>query len=276
MIGVFLVGAFPSFSLTSQNTDNKILVAVTILPEAEFVEKVGGERVKVVVMIPPGASPHTYEPTPKQLVEVSKAKIYFKVGSGVDFELAFMDKIIEVSRNIKVVDCSEGIRVLDKDPHIWLSPRNARIMVKNIYDALVQIDPENKDYYYQNMKSYIQELDNLDKEITRILANVTNRCFMIYHPAWGYFARDYNLTQIPVEKEGKKPTIQGLMALIDQARKLKMKVIFVSPQFDVKKAETIAESIHGKTVFLDPLAKDYVKNLRSAALELARSMTQNE
>jgi len=276
MIGVFLVGAFPSLSLTSQNTDNKILVAVTILPEAEFVEKVGGERVKVVVMIPPGASPHTYEPTPKQLVEVSKAKIYFKVGSGVDFELAFMDKIIEVSRNIKVVDCSEGIRVLDKDPHIWLSPRNARIMVKNIYDALVQIDPENKDYYYQNMKSYIQELDNLDKEITRILANVTNRCFMIYHPAWGYFARDYNLTQIPVEKEGKKPTIQGLMALIDQARKLKMKVIFVSPQFDVKKAETIAESIHGKTVFLDPLAKDYVKNLRSAALELARSMTQNE
>jgi len=276
MIGVFLVGAFPSFSLTSQNTDNKILVAVTILPEAEFVEKVGGERVKVVVMIPPGASPHTYEPTPKQLVEVSKAKIYFKVGSGVDFELAFMDKIIEVSRNIKVVDCSEGIRVLDKDPHIWLSPRNARIMVKNIYDALVQIDPENKDYYYQNMKSYIQELDNLDKEITRILANVTNRCFMIYHPAWGYFARDYNLTQIPVEKEGKKPTIHGLMALIDQARKLKMKVIFVSPQFDVKKAETIAESIHGKTVFLDPLAKDYVKNLRSAALELARSMTQNE
>ncbi len=276
MIGVFLVGAFPSFSLTSQNTDNKILVAVTILPEAEFVEKVGGERVKVVVMIPPGASPHTYEPTPKQLVEVSKAKIYFKVGSGVDFELSFMNKIIEVSRNIKVVDCSEGIRVLDKDPHIWLSPRNARIMVKNIYDALVQIDPENKDYYYQNMKSYIQELDNLDKEITRILANVTNRCFMIYHPAWGYFARDYNLTQIPVEKEGKKPTIQGLMALIDQARKLKMKVIFVSPQFDVKKAETIAESIHGKTVFLDPLAKDYVKNLRSAALELARSMTQNE
>ena len=276
MIGVFLVGAFPSLSLTSQNTDNKILVAVTILPEAEFVEKVGGERVKVVVMIPPGASPHTYEPTPKQLVEVSKAKIYFKVGSGVDFELSFMNKIIEVNRNIKVVDCSEGIQVLDKDPHIWLSPRNARIMVKNIYDALVQIDPENKDYYYQNMKSYIQELDNLDKEITRILANVTNRCFMIYHPAWGYFARDYNLTQIPVEKEGKKPTIQGLMALIDQARKLKMKVIFVSPQFDVKKAETIAESIHGKTVFLDPLAKDYVKNLRSAALELARSMTQNE
>ena len=276
MIGVFLVGAFPSLSLTSQNTDNKILVAVTILPEAEFVEKVGGERVKVMVMIPPGASPHTYEPTPKQLVEVSKAKIYFKVGSGVDFELSFMNKIIEVNRNIKVVDCSEGIQVLDKDPHIWLSPRNARIMVKNIYDALVQIDPENKDYYYQNMKSYIQELDNLDKEITRILANVTNRCFMIYHPAWGYFARDYNLTQIPVEKEGKKPTIQGLMALIDQARKLKMKVIFVSPQFDVKKAETIAESIHGKTVFLDPLAKDYVKNLRSAALELARSMTQNE
>jgi len=275
-VAVFLAGSLASQASISLEASNKIKVVVTILPQAEFVEKVGGERVQVMVMVPPGASPHTYEPTPRQLIEVSKAEIYFQAGSGVDFELSFMNRIIEVNSNMMVVNCSEGIKIIDKDPHVWLSPMNVKIMVKNIYDALAQIDPENKDYYQKNMELYLKELDALDEEIREILGNVTNRCFMVYHPSWGYFARDYNLTQIPVEKEGKEPTARGLMALIDQARRLKMKVIFVSPQFDQKKAETIAESIHGRIVFLDPLAKDYVKNLRLVALELAWSMSENE
>jgi len=272
-IMVLLTGISMSQSFTFQEETGKIVVAVTILPQAEFVEKIGGEKVQVTVMIPPGASPHTYEPTPRQLIEVSKAKIYFQVGSGVDFELAFMSKIVEVNSEMLVVNCSEGIKIVGRDPHVWLSPRNAKKIVGNIYNALVQVDPENEDYYRKNLESYIKELDNLDKDIRKILRNVTNRRFMIYHPAWGYFARDYNLTQIPVEKEGKEPTIRGLMALIDQARRLNVKVIFVSPQFDEKKAEIIAESIHGKIVFLDPLAKDYVENLRSAALKIAWSMS---
>ena len=274
-MAVFLAGTLASQPSISEKTE-KIGVAVTILPQAEFVKKVGGEKVQVTVMIPPGASPHTYEPTPKQLIEISKAKIYFQVGSGVDFELSFMDKIVEVNSKMWVVNCSEGIKIIDKDPHVWLSPKNAKIMVRNIYSALARIDPENEGYYRKNMESYLKELDNLDEEIREILGNITNRRFMIYHPAWGYFARDYNLTQIPVEKEGKEPTARGLIALINQAEKLKIKVIFVSPQFDRKKAETIAENIHGRIVFLDPLAKDYVNNLRSAALELARSMSSNE
>jgi len=257
----------------SQGHVEKIRVIVTILPQAEFVEKIGGERVQVSVMVPPGASPHTYEPTPKQLVEVSEADIYFQVGSGIDFELAFMDKIVKLNSKMLVVNCSKGIEIFDRDPHVWLSPRNAKKMVRNIYDALVQVDPKNREYYRRNMELYLEELDKLDREIREILKNVTNRRFMIYHPAWGYFAREYNLTQIPVEKEGKEPTVRGLMALIDQARRLKMKVIFVSPQFDRKKAETIAESIQGRIIFLDPLAKDYVDNLRSAALKIAQSMS---
>jgi len=275
-IMVLLAGALASHSFISQEEARRIKVIVTILPQAEFVEKVGGERVQVSVMVPPGASPHTYEPTPRQLIEVSEAEIYFQVGSGVDFEQSFMKKIIEVNSNMLVVNCSEGIKIVDKDPHVWLSPKNAKIMVKNIYDALVQIDPENEEYYHKNMELYLKELNNLDEEIRKILGNVTNRRFMVYHPSWGYFARDYNLTQIPVEKEGKEPTARGLMALIDQARQLNMKVIFVSPQFDQKKAGAIAESIHGRIVFLDPLAKDYVDNLRAVALELARSMNQSE
>jgi len=247
-------------------------VIVTILPQAEFVEKVGGERVHVTVMVPPGASPHTYEPTARQLMDVSKAEIYFQVGSGVDFELTFMSKIVEINKRMLIVNCSEGIQIIGNDPHVWLSPRNAKIIVRNICEALVQVDPENEDYYRENMRSYLEELDDLDREIREILKNITDRRFMVYHPAWRYFAREYNLTQIPVEKEGKEPTVRGLMALIDQARELNRRVIFVSPQFDRKKAEAIAESIHGKIVFLDPLAKDYVENLRSVALKLAGGM----
>jgi len=268
---VFLTGALTAQPFPSQAANGKIRVIVTILPQAEFVEKIGGEKVQVTVMIPPGASPHAYEPTPRQLIEVSKAQIYFQVGSGVDFELAFMDKIVEANSRMLVVNCSEGIKIVDEDPHVWLSPRNAEKMVENIYNALVQVDPENEEYYRKNLESYLKELEDLDKDIREILGNLTNRSFMVYHPAWGYFARDYNLTQIPVEKEGKEPTVQGLMALIDQARRLNMKVIFVSPQFDKKKAEIIAESIHGRIEFLDPLAKDYVENLRSVALKIARS-----
>ncbi len=269
---VFLMGLSIQ-PFISQGHVEKIRVIVTILPQAEFVEKIGGERVQVSVMVPPGASPHTYEPTPKQLVEVSEADIYFQVGSGIDFESAFMDKIVKLNSKMLVVNCSKGIEIFDRDPHVWLSPRNAKKMVRNIYDALVQVDPKNREYYRRNMELYLEELDKLDREIREILKNVTNRRFMIYHPAWGYFAREYNLTQIPVEKEGKEPTVRGLMALIDQARRLKMKVIFVSPQFDRKKAETIAESIQGRIIFLDPLAKDYVDNLRSAALKIAQSMS---
>jgi len=275
-VAVFLVGSLAIHPSISPEASNRIKVVVTILPQAEFVEKVGGERVQVMVMVPPGASPHTYEPTPRQMIEASKAEIYFQVGSGVDFELTFMRKIIEINSEMLVVNCSEGIKIIDRDPHVWLSPMNAKIMVRNIYDALVKIDPENEEYYHKNMELYLKELDELDVNIHEIFRNVTNRRFMVYHPSWRYFARDYNLTQIPVEKEGKEPTARGLMSLIDQARRLKMRVIFVSPQFDWKKAEVIAESVHGRIVFLDPLAKDYVKNLMSVALELAWSMSENE
>jgi len=268
---VFLAGLLASPSILWSESGG-LRVVVTIPPQAEFVEKVGGEHLQVTVLVPPGANPHTYEPTARQMIEVAKAKIYFQVGSGIDLELAFTEKIVKINSGIIVVNCSEGIRIVDRDPHVWLSPKNAKIIVKNIYKALVQVDPENEEYYRRNMESYLRELESLDEEIRGILENLTDRCFIVYHPAWGYFARDYNLTQIPVEKEGKEPTARGLMALIDQARELNKKVIFVSPQFDRRKAETIAENIDGKVVFLDPLAKDYVNNLRLVALKIAGSM----
>lgn len=257
--------------------NEKVKVVVTLLPQAEFAERIGGDRVQVTVMVPPGASPHTYEPTPSQLAEVSSAQIYAKVGSGVEFELTWMDKIVDANKDMLIIDCSQDIELMyvgngeephegkGYDPHIWLSPKNAVKMVENIYKGLIQIDPSDKEYYEKNKNTYIQELENLDEAIAQALSGKENGKIMVYHPSWTYFCRDYGLEQIPIEREGKEPTPQGLAHLIDQAKTYGITVIFASPQFNVESAEVIAREINGKVVLIDPLAKDYIENMRKIA-----------
>jgi len=248
-------------------------VVVTILPQEDFVENVGGDRVHVTVMVPPGASLHTYEPTASQLKEVSKAKVYFKVGSGVEFEQAWMDKIMSVNSDMQVVDCAEGITKLGKDPHIWNSPVNAIVMVENVCDGLCQVDPEHEAYYMANRDKYLQELNDLDIYIHERLDCFTgNRVFMIYHPAFGYFAAEYALTQIAIEHKGKAPTPKVIQDCVDKARQYNLSYIYVAPQFATKDAETIAHEIGGQTVFLDPLPRYYIASMRSVAASLALEM----
>lgn len=255
------------------NQDSEVIrVVVTILPLADFVENVGGNKVKVTVMVPPGANPHTYEPTPDQLRELTRAKIYVKVGSGMDFELTWMSKFIEINRNMLICDSSRGIQLIRKDPHIWLSPLNAKIQVENIYEALVKVDPVNRKYYSCNKENYIRKLNELDTGIRKELLKIKKREFMVFHPAWGYFAREYNLKQIAVEKEGKEPAARDLVKLIKQARKIGIKTIFVSPQFSTKGAKVIAREIGGKLVFIDPLARDYIENMHRVLSELIQAL----
>jgi len=271
LVAVCLIGAYLLILIPqTEKNEEKIGVVVSIPPQAEFVERTGGNKVQVTVMVPPGASPHTYEPIPSQLKEVSKAKIYAKVGSGVEFELAWMDKIISVNKEMLVVDCSKGIELIENDPHIWLSPKNARIMVENIYQGLIQIDPANQEWYARNKEKYLQELDKLDNEIAQDLSEKKNRKIMVHHPAWAYFARDYGLEQIPIEKEGKEPTPQGIASLIKQARENNITVIFASPQFSTKTAEVIAKEINGKVVLISPLEKNYLENMRKVAEAFAK------
>jgi zinc transport system substrate-binding protein len=262
----------------------KLGVIVTILPQAEFVENIGGDKVDVTVMVPPGASPHTYEPTPGQMEELSRAKMYAKVGSGVEFELVWMDRLIAQNKDMLVVDCSKGIELQQMiagdedepagsiDPHIWMSPRNAQIMVQNIAHGLIQIDPGNRAYYEQNRDAYLQKLAQLDQDIQDGLSGVKNRIFMVYHPAFGYFARDYDLTMQPIEAEGKEPTPAGLAHLIEQAKEHNIRVVFAEPQFNPQSAKVIADAIDGKVVFIDPLAREYLTNLRILLGELVQAM----
>lgn len=249
-----------------------IIVVVTIPPQAEFVKRVGGEKVAVITMVPQWANPHTYEPTPAQLMNVSKAKMYVKMGSGIEFEIAWMDKIKSINENMLIVDCSKGIELLKEegkaDPHIWLSPKNAKIIVENICEGLVQIDPANSTYYEQNKEAYLRELDALDKEISQILSKTSAHKFIVYHPAWSYFARDYGLKQISVEEGGKEPTPERIASIIEEAKRNNITKIFASPQFK-DKAEVIAKEIGGEVVEINPLAENYIENMRKFAEELA-------
>jgi zinc transport system substrate-binding protein len=265
---------------------DKVGVVVTILPQAEFVESVGGEKVTVTIMVPPGQEPHTYAPTLNQLAAVKQAKLYVEVGSGVEFELAHMDSIVEANSNMLVVDCSEGIELIEmeeheheednhlggNDPHIWLSPRNAKIMVENICDGLIQIDPQNREYYIQNKNEYLAKLDKLDTDISGNLTGITNRWFIVFHPAWGYFATAYNLTQLAIEIEGKTPSPKDVTNVVQEAEEHNIKVVFASPQFDVKSAQTIAELIGGRVALIDPLARDYINNMYQVLSELVQGM----
>jgi zinc transport system substrate-binding protein len=276
-----------------------VVVAVSILPQAEFVEKVGGDKVKTVVIIPPGADPHTYEPSPRELGEVSKARMYVTVGVDMPFEKVWIDRFESINSGTLIVNSSDGIKLRELaahdhhdgggaeehageiaagheetglDPHIWTSPANAKIMVENTYKGLVEIDPENKEYYAQNRDAYLKELAALDVRIREKLEGKAERNFLVYHPSWGYFAADYNLTMIPVEIEGKEPSAQDLAKLIDLAKEKQVKVIFVQPQFSTRSAQSIAEEIGGEVVAVDPLAKDYIENMDKVSDVFARNL----
>ena len=255
---------------SEQQTSGQLEVVATILPVADFVKNVGGERVDVTVMVPPGASPHSYEPVPSQMVAIGRAQAYFAVGSGVEFELMWMDKVIEANPDMLVVDCSEGVQLRGADPHIWNSPANAMIMVENICDGLIRVDPGHASFYTRNRDDYLEELKILDGYVHWKLDGFISRHFMVYHPSFDYFAAEYGLTPVVVEQEGKEPTPKILQDCIDKALQYNLRYIFVEPQFVTDDCETIAAEIGGQTAPMDPLPENYIANIGriADALEL--------
>ncbi|MBW2709646.1 MAG: zinc ABC transporter substrate-binding protein [Deltaproteobacteria bacterium] len=266
--------------------EKKLNVVASILPQEYFVKKIGGDRVNVSVMVLPGANPATYEPKPRQMVNLAQAQVYFAIG--VPFEANWLPKFAKTNPDMAIVATQSGITKIPmkagghrhhetdhghetisagaKDPHIWLSPPLVMVQAKNILDGLVKADPEGQIVYEANYKAFFEELKALNMAIRKILQTTgQNTRFMVYHPSWGYFAQSYGLEQIPIELEGKKPSPKRLLELIKEARKDGIKVIFVQPQFSEKSAETIAAAIGGKVIFADPLAEDWKNNLLQVA-----------
>lgn len=275
-----------------QPESGKVQVIASIEPLAWFAGRIGGERVAVSVMVPSGGNPHTYEPTPRQMADVSNAVLFVEAGSGVEFELDWMGRLTALNKNMAVCDASKGVTLLPMgeeeheheesaeehhehghfDPHFWLSPKNARVIAANVERSLSAVEPAGREYYAANRAALDKELQSLDGEIRGQLKGVKSRRFLVFHPAWGYFARDYGLEQIAAEAEGKTLTPRQMERVIGEARRGGIKVVFVSPQFSAAQADAIARDIGGQSVTVDPLARDYAANLRKATAAFVRSL----
>ena len=271
--------------------DGRIVVVVSIVPQKYFVERVGGEHVDVSVMVEPGASPATYEPKPEQLKALSGAAAYFSIG--VPFEDAWLAKIAEANVDMMMVDTIAdvervpmGARHQDgeareedeedhehaagvPDPHVWLSPELVKVQSRAMYETLAQLDPAHQDEYAANLDAFIAEIDALEADVRASLSGLESNKFMVFHPAWGYFARDFGLEQIPVEVGGQEPSAQELAYLIEVAKQEGIQVIFAQPEFSTQDAETIAQEIDGEVLLISPLAPDWLENMRQVAQTFA-------
>ena len=273
--------------------------SVSILPQKYFVERVVGEMFDIDVLVKPGESPATYEPTTKQMIDLSKTKALFTIG--VAFEDNIVPKLNQQYPNFLIIDTDKDITkhrpasfvelfaedkhhhqhetTNDKhhhhegfDPHIWLSPNLVKVQVMNIADYFISAYPEQEKTFTQNRDVFLAELDDVSQEINKIFENANNRDFLCFHPAWGYFADEFHLRQIPIEIEGKEPTPQEQQKIIEFAQDNKIKFIFVQAQFDQRIARSVAQEIGGSVILIDPLAEDYLVNLKYIASKLAETM----
>lgn len=268
----------------------KFQVTVSILPQKYFFERIAGDSANtdfdIHVMIPPGQSPETYAPTPQQMKTVSQSSLYLRIGY-IPFETAWMKNIAANNPQMKIIDTSVGVDLIKPgeteshhpgshphagiDPHTWLSVKAVKIQAKHILDAVIALDSENQDIYEKNYRAFLRDIDDLDREIKAILAHCPGKKFLVFHPAWSYFSRDYDLEQVSIEVEGKVPNPADLKRIIDIARAENLRVVFIQAQFDVHSAQAVAEEIRGRLVPLDPLAEDWLANMKQMAAAICES-----
>ena len=259
----------------------KLNVFVSILPQAYFAERVGGAEVTVNVLVGPGQSPHAFEPTPKQVMALSQADIFFKIG--LTFEDRLLGKIGGILKNAAVVDTRQGIALRPSedndehagehagpDPHIWLAPKLIRQQAQTICEGLCLRDAAHCAVYRRNLAAFQAELDSLDAELSRRLAPFAGREIVVFHPALGYFTDAYKLKQVPIEMAGKEPGSKSLAALVARAGAAGVKTIFAERQFSPKSVQAVAAQIGAEVVMIDPLARDCFQNLREIAEKIEK------
>ncbi len=273
----FILLSLTPFTVTATETTTAkpLTVYTSILPQRYFVEKIGGDRVKVGVVVSPGQSPATYEPTPQQIMSMGSADVFFTIG--VPFEKAFLPKLKNTLPALNIVDTTTGIQFRTfnnteiRDPHVWLSPKQVKIQAKNIYQALIEIDNAGKDIYQSGYNALIKELDNVDQELAKSLTPHKGKTMFVFHPAFGYFADDYGLKQAAIETGGKEPTPAKLQEIVTKAKKDNVSIVFVQPEFSQNSAKAIADAISGTVISLSPLNPDYINNLNHIAQALEKS-----
>jgi zinc transport system substrate-binding protein len=242
------------------------VVVATVLPLGHFVEKVAGDLVSVEVLIPPGASPATYEPTIRQMTALQDASLLVKVGHPhFPFERAWLDRLLEDREDLRVVSGSEGLPLSGEDPHVWVSPAHVRKLTETVARALCEMLPEHREEIETRRDAFLEEIATLDEELRSALGPYRGRKFLVFHPAWGHFAEAYGIRQISIEHEEKEPGPEELAHLVELAREERVRVVFIQPQFHRASAELVAGEIGARVVVVDPLAPDWAANLRKVA-----------
>ena len=269
---------------SSSSDEQRPLLTVSVEPLRFFAEAVGGDKFRVTSLVPEGSSPETYDPTPQQLIALGKSRAFLRVGY-IGYELVWADKLRQNAPGVEFFDMSEGIDLIREEehddhsheghthaagvePHIWASVQNARVIANNVYRSLCAISPADKEYFRHRLDSLEQEINKVDEAVKAYLSDGQST-FLIYHPALSYFARDYRLQQVSIEKGGKEPSPAYLRQLIELCRDKGVKVVFIQKEFDVRNAEVIAKELGVQVVTIHPLSSRWADEM----LRIARALS---
>jgi zinc transport system substrate-binding protein len=245
---LFIIMLFPLYALN---------VSVTILPQKGIIKAIGGDKVNINVMIPPGNSPATYAPTFSQLKKVKNSQIYFSVG--VPFDKTYLSKIKEINPSIKIISFAKYIKKDSDNPHIWLSPALLMLEAKTVLDALIKYEPQYKNYFLKNYALLINKLAKLEVKGQK---NIKQKAFITFHPSFYYFAKDFHIKEIALQKQGKTPSFSYLAKIIKIAEKENVKTVIISPEFPEKYAKLVAQKIEAKVYIISPLNQNPLKTIK--------------
>lgn len=266
-----------SFSFLQGQTDKKPYVLVSVAPHRFFLEKVAGDTVDIGLIVPAGASAHTFEPSPKQMLIASRATMWFRIGES--FEARAIHALKSHNPELLIVDMQKGLDLITNDPnhkgccchanamdlHFWLSARMAKTQAKTMAEALAATYPQHAALYFENLKKFHEELDALDQQVTLILKNMKSRNILVSHPAYAYFCRDYSINQYSIEFEGKDPAPQQLNKTLRLARELRIQTVFIQKQYNNKGARLIADELKARLVTLDPYSEHFFNSMLDIA-----------
>ena len=278
----------------------KPLVAVSILPQSYFVKRIGENTVSVMTLVGPGQSPHTYESTPRQMEELSRARVWIHLAT--EFDDRLKPKLKTLYPNLSIVDGTAGVIFrkleeheheeehagqgvkqgqekkaeshgpeLEKDRHTWLGREAAKILANHVRDALIRVNPQEADRYRKNHQALVTEIDSIFEGLKKELAPLKGQRVYVHHPAFGYFLDEFGIIQEAVETGGKEPNPQTLAKLVERAKEDKVKVIFVQAQFPTQAAQTLAAQLKAEVLPLNPLAEDWLENIRRMGEALKRA-----
>ena len=275
---LFIISLFVWGCENSSNTQRN-LISVSIVPEKYFVEQIAGDDFEVNIIIPPGVSHSSYDPSPGNMTAIGRSVAYFQIGN-IGFEKSLIDKIAELNPNLKIYDLSDGVHLIaspkvltdvqhhdnhhhhrhgNYDQHIWMSARKAKIIARNVYKAVSELKPERKSFYQDNLTAFLQRMDTLDAVTQRKLSDLSVRAFVIFHPALTYYAEDYQLEQIPLEVDGKEPSVAWMQEVVKKIQDKNVRVIFIQNEYAQTAAVAISETTGIELQIINPLSEDWQK-----------------